>query len=101
MKQRYFPVLIEASLLVSGSIITGLTNADMDDASQKRGKFMAKELDFNGDGIIDKTEFYGRIVAMFEKMDNNGDGSLDDKEINKMKRHHYGKMKNKTGGYGN
>ena len=77
MKQRYFPGLIEASLLVSGSIITGLTNADMDEASQKRGKFMAKELDFNGDG------------------------SLDDKEIKKMKRHHYGKMKNKTGGYGN
>ena len=55
MKQRYFPVLIEAGLLVSGSIITGLTNADMDEASQKRGKFMAKKLDFNGDGIIDKT----------------------------------------------
>jgi hypothetical protein len=42
MKRRYFPVLIGACLLVSGSIITGLANADMGDASHKRGKFMAK-----------------------------------------------------------
>ena len=77
MKQRYFPTLICAGLLVSGSTITGLANADMDDASHKRGKLMAKKLDINNDG------------------------SLDDKEINKIKRHHYGKMKNKTGGYSN
>jgi Ca2+-binding EF-hand superfamily protein len=116
MRQRYFPVLIGAGLLVSGSIITGLANADMDDASDKRGKFMAKKLDINNDGMIsleeltsrqdkrfqmldlnadgmiDKTEFNGRIAAMFEKMDRNGDGSLDDKEIGKMKRHNYGKI---------
>ena len=116
MKQRYFPVLIGAGLLVSGSIITGLANADMSDASHKRDKFMAKKLDINNDGMIsleeltsrqdkrfqmldlnadgmiDKTEFNGRIVAMFEKMDSNGDGSLDDKEIRKMKRHNYCKM---------
>jgi hypothetical protein len=42
MKQRYFPVLIGAGLLVSGSIITGLANADMDDALHKRDKFMPK-----------------------------------------------------------
>ena len=116
MKQRYFPVLICAGLLVMGSIITGLANADMDDSSHKRGKLMAKKLDINidgmisleeltsrliGDGMIDKTEFKGRIVAMFENMDSNGDGSLDDKEINIIKRHHYRKMKNKTGGYSN
>ncbi|MDB3895882.1 hypothetical protein N9361_01045 [Alphaproteobacteria bacterium] len=41
-------------------------------------------LGLNADGMIDKTEFNGRIVAMFEKMDSNGDGSLDDKEIRKM-----------------
>ena len=101
MKQRYFLVLICAGLLVSGSIITGLANADMDDASHKRGKLMAKKLDINNDGMIDKTEFNGRIFAMFERMDSNGDGGLDDKEINKIKRYHYGKMKNKTGGYSN
>ena len=49
--------------------------------------------------MINKTEFKGRIVAMFQKMDSNSDSSLNDKEINKMKRYHYGKMKNKTGGY--
>lgn len=116
MKQRYFPVLIGAGLLLSGSIITGLANADMDDASDKRGKFMAKKLDINNDGMIsleeltsrqdkrfqmldlnadgmiDKPKFNGCIAAMFEKMDRNGDGSLDDKEIGKMKRHNYGKM---------
>ena len=116
MKQRYFPVLIGAGLLLSGSIITGLANAYMDDASHKRGKFMAKKLyidndgmisleeltsrqdkhsqmlDLNSNGMIDKTKFNGRIVAMFEKMDRNGDGTLDDKEIRKMKRHNYGKM---------
>jgi hypothetical protein len=121
MKQRYFPVLISAGLLVSGSIITGLANADMDNASHKCGKFMAKKLninndgtigpeeltrrqdkrflmlDLNGVGMIDKTEFKSRIVAIFKKMDSNGDGSLNDKEISKMKRHHCGKMKNKTG----
>ena len=125
MKQRYFPVLIGSSLLLSGSIITGLANANVDDATHKRGKFMKKKininndgmfslkelasrkdkrfqmLDLSGDGMIDKTEFKGRIVAMFEKMDSNGDGSLDDKEISKVKRHHYGKMKNKKGGYSN
>ena len=42
MKQRYFPVLIGAGLLVSGSIITGLANAVMDDALHKRDKFMPK-----------------------------------------------------------
>ena len=116
MKQRYFPVLIGAGLLVSRSTVNGPTNADIDDASLKRGKFMAKKLDINNDGMIsleeltsrqdkrfqmldlnadcmtDKTEFNGRIAAMFEKMDRNGDGSLDDKEIGKMKRHNYGKM---------
>ena len=115
MEQRYSHVLIGAGLLVTGSIITGLANSDMDDASDKRGKFMAKKLDINNDGMInleeltsrqdkrfqmldlnadgmiDKTEFNGRIVAMFEKMDRNSDGSLDDKEIRKMKRHNYGK----------
>ena len=116
MKQRYFPVLIGAGLLVSGSIITGLANADMDDASCKRGKFMAKKLyidndgmisleeltnrrdkrfqmsNLSADGMIDNAEFNGRIIAMFEKMDSNGDGSLGDKEIRKMKRHNFGKM---------
>ena len=43
MKQRYFPVLIGAGLLVSGSIITGLANANMDNASYKSGKFMVKK----------------------------------------------------------
>ena len=116
MKQRYFPVLICAGLLVLGGIITRLANADMDDASQKRGNLMAKKLDINndgmisleeltsrlsGDGMTDKTGYNCRIVAMFDKMDSNGDGSLGDIEINKVKRHHYGKMKNKTGGYNN
>ena len=55
----------------------------------------------NDDGITDKTEFNGHIVAMFEKMDSNGNGSLDDKEINKIWHHLYGKMKNKTGEYSN
>ena len=97
MKQRYFPVLICAGLLVSGSIITGFVNADMDNASHRRSKFIAKKLDLNGDGIIAKTEFNGRIIAMLEKIDSNGDGSLDDNEIRKMKRNHYSKVKNKTG----
>jgi Ca2+-binding EF-hand superfamily protein len=116
MKQRYSPVLIGAGLLVSGSIITGLANANMGDALHKRYKFMAKKLDINNDGMvsleeltshqdkrlqmldlkadgmIDKTKFNGRIVAMFQNMDSNGDGSLDDKEIRKMKRYDYGKM---------
>ena len=116
MKQHYFLSLIVAGLLVLGSIITGFVNADMNNAPNKRGKFMAKKLDINndgmisleeltsrqdkrfqkldrnGDGMIDKTEFNGRIVAMFEKMDSNGDGSLDDKEIRKMTHHSYGKI---------
>ena len=125
LKLRYFPVLIGIGLLVSGSIITGLANANIGDASHKRDKFMAKKLDINNDGMIsleeltsrqdkrfqmldlnangmiDKTEFNGRIIAMFEKMDSNGDGSLDDEEIRKMKRHNYSKMSNTTGEYYN
>jgi hypothetical protein len=53
---------------------------------KKRGKFMAKKLDLNGDGMIDKIEFNGRIVEMFENMDSNGDGSLDDKNRQDVKR---------------
>ena len=49
-------------------------------------------LDLNANGMIEKTEFNGRIIAMFEKTDSNGDGSLDDREIRKMKRYNYGKM---------
>ena len=52
MKQHYFPVLIGAGLLVSGSIITGLANAYMGDSSHKCGKFMAKKLDINNDDMI-------------------------------------------------
>ena len=85
-----------AGLLVLGSIINGLANADIDNQSHKRGKFIAKKLDINndgiisleeltsrqdkryqmadlsGDGMIQKTEFNARIVAMLEKMDSNG-----------------------------
>jgi hypothetical protein len=64
-----------------------------------RGKFMAKKLDLNNDGTINKTEINGRIVAMIEKMDSNGDGGVDDKKTIKMRRHHYGMIKNRTGGY--
>ena len=116
MKQRFFPFLIGAGLLVSGSIITGLANANMGDVSHKRGKLMAKKLDINNDGMIsleeltsrqdkrfqllnlnadgmiDKTKFSGRIVAMFKKMDSNGDGRLGDKKIRKIKHHNYGKV---------
>ena len=116
MKQHYSLSLIVAGLLVLGSIIIGFVNADMNNAPNKRGKFMAKKLDINNDGMIsleeltgrqdkqfqmldlnadsmiNKTEFNGRIVAMFEKMDSNGDGSLDDKEIRKMTHHSYGKI---------
>ena len=63
MKQRYFPVLIGAGLLVSGSIITGLANADMDDASHKRDKFMAKKLDINNDGMISLEELTSRQLV--------------------------------------
>ena len=116
MKQRYFPILIGAGLLLSGSIVTGLAIADIGDASHTHGKFMAKKLNINNDGMIsheeltsrqdkrfqmldlnangmiEKTEFNGRIIAMFEKTDSDGDGSLDDREIRKMKRYNYGKM---------
>ena len=101
MKQRYFLVLPGSSFPVSASIITRLANADMDDASYKRGKFIAKKQNLNSGSMIDKTEFNGRIVAMFGTMDSNSDGSLNDKEINKMGRHLHGKMINKPGGYAN
>ena len=58
MKQRYFPVLICAGLLVSGSIITGLANADMDDASHKRDNFMAKKPSINNDCKISFEELH-------------------------------------------
>ena len=116
MKQSYFTFLIGAGLLVSGSTITGLADADMDNTPHKRSKLMAKKLDINNDGMIsreeltsrlnsdgmiDRTEFNGRVVAMFQKMGSNGDGGWDGEKTRKMKRHHYGKMKNKTGGYTN
>ena len=43
MKQHYSLSLIVAGLLVLGSIITGFVNADMNNAPNKRGKFMAKK----------------------------------------------------------
>jgi hypothetical protein len=60
MKQRYFSVLIGAGLLVSGSIISGLANANMDDTLQMRGKFMAKKLAINNYGRISLQELTNR-----------------------------------------
>ena len=82
MKQRYFPYLIGAGLLVSGSIITGLANADMGDASHKRAKFMAKKLDINNDGLISLEELTSRQDKRFQKLDRNGDGMIDKTEFN-------------------
>jgi Ca2+-binding EF-hand superfamily protein len=121
MKQRYSPYIIGASLLISGSIITGLANADIETPAHKRAKVMAKKLDTNNDGLItldeltsrqdrrfqhldrdrngtlDKSEFNARMIAMFNRMDINGDGALDDNEMSQIKQHHHGKMNGKTG----
>jgi hypothetical protein len=34
--------------------------------------------------MIDKIEFNGRIMTMFENVDSDSDGSLDDKRTGKM-----------------
>ena len=121
MKQRYSPYIIGASLFISGSILTGLANADIKTPAHKRAKVMAKKLDTNNDGLItldeltslqdqrfqhldrdrngtlDKSEFNARIIAMFNRMDMNGDGALDDNEMSQANQHHHGKMNGKTG----
>ena len=81
MKQRYFPVLIGAGLLVSGSIITGLANANIGDASHKRDKFMAKKLDINNDGMISLEELTSRQDKRFQMLDLNADGMIDKTEL--------------------
>ena len=62
MKRRYFPFRIGAGLLVSGSIITGLANADMDNASHEHSKFMANKLDINNDDMINKTNLTAALL---------------------------------------
>ena len=119
MRAKNIPVLIGASLLVSGTLIAGLASADMDGDDHKGGykshKVSAKKLDVNqdgmismdeltarqqhrfakldsnGDGSIDQSEFNARIVAMFNRMDADGNGLLDDAEIsNSMHTHKRG-----------
>jgi hypothetical protein len=123
MPTKNIPVLIGASLLVSGTLIAGLASADMDRGDHKDGhrgqKISAKKLDVNqdgmismdemltrqqnrfakldsnGDGAIDQSEFNARMVVMFNRMDADGDGLLNDEEIsNSMQKHKRG------GGYG-
>ncbi|MAB03131.1 MAG: hypothetical protein CL688_00810 [Candidatus Puniceispirillum sp.] len=57
----------------------------MVNALKKRGKFVSIKLDLNGDGMINKIEFHGRTVAMFENMDSNGDDILGDKNRHDVK----------------
>jgi hypothetical protein len=109
------PFMIGAGLMVSGSLIVGLANADMSQNTHKRGVFKAKKLDVNNDGFIsleeltssqkirfqkmdrdddgqiDKAEFTAPLVAMFNRIDRNRDGMLDDNEISKLKNKHHGK----------
>ena len=112
------PILIGVGLLISGSLIVGLANADIYPKTYKRGLVKAKTMDVNSDGLIsldeftilqnqrfhkldgndngqiDRAEFKAPRVAMFKRMDSNNDGMLDDVEISKLKHRHLGKSHN-------
>ena len=121
LSSTFGPILIGASLLISGGLIAGLANADMYPKTHERFLIKAKKLDLNNDGLIslneltnrhnrrfqkldrnadgqiDEDEFNARLVAMFNRMDSNGDSMLDDVEISKLKPRHQGKRHNSGG----
>ncbi len=115
LSSMFGPILIGVGLLISGSLIVGLANADIYPKTNKRAVVKAKKLDVNrdgrvsldeftsrqnqrfhkldrnDDGQIDGAEFNAPLVTMFNRMDSNNDGMLDDVEISKLKHRHLGK----------
>lgn len=91
MKKTYFPEVIGASLLISGSLIAGLAIADIDDYKKGKGKYggyhhagkvVAKRLDTNNDGRISRYELTARQDRRFAKLYADGNGSIDRDEFN-------------------
>ena len=121
LSSMFGPILIGVGLLISGSLLVGLANAEIYPKTHEQALVKAKKIDVNNDGLIslveltsrrnqrfqkldrnadgqiDEDEFNARLVAMFNRMDSNGDNMLDDVEISKFKPRHQGKRHNSGG----
>ena len=91
MKKTYFPAVIGAVLLISGSLIAGLASADMDGDNHGKGKYggyhnagkvAAKRLDINNDGKISLDELTARQDRRFTKLDHDDNGMIEKHEFN-------------------
>jgi Ca2+-binding EF-hand superfamily protein len=75
------------AVLTSGFLATGAVTAASDPISDPTAEDARKahaEVDVNGDGSVDREEFYDRMVEMFYHNDGDKNGYLDRTELRKI-----------------
>jgi Ca2+-binding EF-hand superfamily protein len=76
-------VIVLAGLAGTGAAVAAFGPEHGQDGGHGQARFerMLKEVDSNGDGLIQRSEMEGRAAARFTEMDTNGDGALSREEM--------------------
>jgi hypothetical protein len=76
MKFKLTYIIIVASFLVSGALISGLAIVDKDISKHKGTKITTEQIDRNKDDMISPDELSFRQQNRFAQLDRNHDGSI-------------------------
>ena len=82
MKQKHIIFTITGSLLISGALITGLSNATIKSEQRTKSMLKAQNLDLDNDGLISLAELTARHNQRFNKLDHDDNGLVDQAEYN-------------------